>query len=170
MSGGYNTVSDVDQYIPLMPIFVVPYLLGILFWIFTIIYINIKAKKKAAQFFNLVFVSAGILSVLIYVFVPTFVSRPEITNVDLFSTILNFVYANDKVYNAAPSGHTFYTIICFLGLNKLAPKLTLVWSIISILIISSTVLTKQHNILDIFFGIIFGFGLYAIVRVLNHKS
>jgi membrane-associated phospholipid phosphatase len=165
MIGGYNTEISFDQYIPLIPIFVVPYLLGIVFWVFSIIFINLKANPKAVRQFNLIFISAGILSVLIYVFVPTFIVRPEIVNSDVFSTILNLVYANDRVYNASPSGHTFYTIICFLNLYKVLPKQRLLWAIISILIISSTVLTKQHNVLDIVFGIIFALGIYFLGKV-----
>ena len=165
MTGGYNTEISFDQYIPLIPIFVVPYLLGIIFWFFSIIFINLKGSPKAVRQFNLMIISAGILSVLIYIFVPTFIIRPEVASSDVFSAILNLVYANDRVYNAAPSGHTFYTVICFLNLYKLLPNQRVLWAIISILIISSTVLTKQHNILDIVFGMIFALGIYFLGKI-----
>jgi membrane-associated phospholipid phosphatase len=107
-------------------------------------------------------ISAGVLSVLIFIFFPTFVHRPEITGTDIFSNILNLVYANDFVYNAAPSGHTFYTILCFFYLNKFAPKQKYLWAIISILIIISTVLTKQHNLIDVILGMAFALGIYLL--------
>lgn len=164
ISGGYNLKTDIDNYIPLLPIFVIPYLFGLIFWIFTILKINLSKEEKLIKEFNLMIILASIVSVTIYVLIPTFVTRPVVIGTDIFSEILRFIYSNDQVYNAAPSGHTFYTILCFVGLNRLLPERRYLWGILSVLIIISTVLTKQHNFLDIVIGSIFALGIIFLSR------
>ena len=164
ISGGYNLKTDIDSYIPLLPIFVVPYLFGLVFWLYSIVKINISKDEKLIKEFNITFVLASILSVIIYVLIPTFVTRPVVIGNDIFSNILNLIYSNDHVYNAAPSGHTFYTILSFIGLNRLIPSKKYIWGILSVLIIVSTVLTKQHNFLDIVIGIVFALGILFVSK------
>jgi membrane-associated phospholipid phosphatase len=155
ITGGTNLESPIDKFIPLVHIFVIPYLSGIIFWILTIIYINFRKNQTDSVRFNKMVITASIISVVIYILLPTFVNRPQISGTDIFSQILNLVYANDRVYNAAPSGHTFYTIICLVTLWKVAPKHRIAWIVISVLIAASTLFTKQHNIADVLLGVIF---------------
>ena len=164
ISGGYNLRTDIDNYIPLIPLFVIPYLFGLIFWIFSILKINLSKDEKLIKEFNLMITLASIVSVAIYILIPTFVTRPSVTGTDIFSEILRLIYSNDQVYNAAPSGHTFYTILCFVGLNRLLPERKYLGGILSVLIIISTVLTKQHNFLDIVIGILFAQGIIFISR------
>lgn len=164
ISGGFNLKTNIDNYIPLLPLFVVPYLFGLVFWIFSILKINLSKDEKLIKEFNLMVILASIVSVAIYILIPTFVTRPVVTGTDMFSEILSFIYSNDQVYNAAPSGHTFYTILCFVGLNRILPGKKYLWGLLSILIIISTVLTKQHNFLDIVIGIVFALGIIFISR------
>ena len=164
ISGGYNLRTDIDNYIPLIPLFVIPYLFGLIFWIFSILKINLSKDEKLIKEFNLMIILASIVSVAIYILIPTFVTRPSVTGTDIFSEILRLIYSNDQVYNAAPSGHTFYTILCFVGLNRLLPERKYLGGILSVLIIISTVLTKQHNFLDIVIGILFAQGIIFISR------
>jgi len=162
--------SSADENIPLIPVFVVPYLIGIVFWIFSIIFINLKGEKTIVKRFNIAIILASILSVLIYIIYPTYVIRPEITSTDVFSNILNFIYANDRVFNAAPSGHTFYTILCLLSLWKVTPKYQAVWFVLSVLIIAATLFTKQHNFLDMIFGFLFALLVYFVSFKIDLKS
>lgn len=169
ISGGYNLKTDIDNFIPLLPLFVIPYLFGLIFWIFTILKINLSKDERLIKEFNLMLIIASIVSVAIYILIPTFVTRPVVTGTDIFSDILRFIYSNDQVYNAAPSGHTFYTILCYVGLNRLVPGKKYLWGILSILIIISTVLTKQHNFLDIVIGIVFALGvIFLSMRVIRN--
>lgn len=165
INGGVSLESDIDKYIPLIPIFTIPYLIGIIFWPFSIIYINLKGDKTHVKRFNIAIISASILSVLIYVIYPTFVVRPEIANADIFSNILSIIYANDRAFNAAPSGHTFYTILSLTGLWGLMPRYKAILFILAALIIAATMFTKQHNFMDIIAGFIFA----AIIFVISNK-
>ena len=171
VTGGCSLAISFDNLIPLVPVFVIPYLFGIVFWIFSIIVINLKGNKEYAIRFTVVMITAGILSILIYIIFPTFVVRPEVVGTDIFSSLIKLVYINDNVYNAAPSGHTFYTVICLIGLYKLLSRYRFLLTTISILIILSTLFTKQHNLLDVVTGLLFALGIYFLSNfLLMHKK
>jgi membrane-associated phospholipid phosphatase len=165
ISGGTTLELPIDSYIPLIPIFIFPYLGALLFWVFTIIYINLTQDKKTLVTTNLIFIIATLTSALIYVVLPTFVaSRPTIIASDIPTTLLKWLYENDRVYNAAPSGHTFYTVISLLIWWTLKPKYRTIFVIISGLIILSTIFTHQHYILDLITGIIFALVIYYSIN------
>ena len=171
VSQGYNLELPIDKSIPLLSLFVVPYLIGIIFWPVSIFFINLKHSGKIAFSFNRQIIIANVTASIIYLTVPTLVSRPVIVNSDIFSNLLNWLYTNDRVYNAAPSGHTFNTLICCWALNKIYPKYTLVWFAIAALIIISTLFTKQHNILDVLLGIVFALVIkFALEKFLKNPK
>lgn len=170
VSGGYNLEIFIDKIIPTIPIFVVPYILAFVFWWGSVIYINLKRTRNQAVTFDLKMLAAGIFSSLIYLIIPTFVSRVVITGNDIFSNMIKDIYANDRTYSAAPSGHTFYTLICLITLNTLVPKYKKLWITISVLIILSTFFIKQHNVLDAVIGAIFALVIsIGIDRIVNSK-
>ena len=77
------------------------------------------------------------------------------------------LYQNDYPYNAAPSGHTFYTVISFLYIRRWHPKAQGIALIIALLIIASTLFTKQHYVLDVISGLILGIIVYYTGRSQN---
>ncbi|MEP7103576.1 MAG: phosphatase PAP2 family protein [Candidatus Dojkabacteria bacterium] len=165
VSGGINLETQVDKQIPLISVFIIPYLIAPVLWIGFIIYANFKFERNNIKRINISFILAGVISSLIYIFIPTFVSRVEVHSNNFFSNLVSWLYANDNAYNAAPSGHTFYTVLCYLFLRKLYPKYNLGFLIVASLIVLSTLFTKQHNIADVIIGIIFALFVYFISKV-----
>jgi membrane-associated phospholipid phosphatase len=165
VTGGNNLWIPFDDAIPLVPIFVFPYLLGILAWYGTIILINVRSSHDLARKFNLMMVIASVVSVLLYLILPTYITRPVVEGTDGFARILRWLYNNDRVYNAAPSGHTFYTIICCWALWKTGFNswTKLLIAAFSLLVIVSTVFTKQHNFLDVVLGVAFACAIILII-------
>jgi len=159
VSGGYNLETPLDILIPLLPIFAIPYLLSWVFWLGTIFYVNIWQKRSTAINFDIKLIAAGVFSSIIYLIVPTFASRAVVAGSDVFSNLVRMIYDNDRSYSAAPSGHTFYTVLCLIALNKLAPKYKILWFVITAVIILSTFFIKQHNILDALLGIVFALAI-----------
>jgi membrane-associated phospholipid phosphatase len=162
VTGGYELKLPLDNSIPLIPTFIIPYLFGLIFWLGFIIYTTLYQDSETFKRVMISFSLAAITSSLIYIIFPTFVSRPEVTGTDTFSNLITWLYSSDRANNAFPSGHTFYTLITCIYLTKLFPKYKLVWIIIGVLIIASTLFTKQHYLLDVVGGIVLGF---LIVRL-----
>ena len=155
-TGGYNTHLPIDDYFQIIPIFVLPYLLGtILFLVLPIIMMKF-AEDKIFYPFILTIIIAAAASDLINIFIPTYVVREKIIPTDFYSDLIRLVYANDNINNAAPSGHTFFSIINLYFFSILLPKYRVSFFFIVLLIVLSTLFTGQHNIFDLISGLIFG--------------
>jgi membrane-associated phospholipid phosphatase len=168
-SGGWALSLPIDNSIPLYPPALIPYLFGSLLFVGFPIWASLYSKKGEYEAYVISFLTISLISYVLYLVLPTYVIRPEITSQDCFSRAIIILYQNDYPYNAAPSGHAFYTLISFLYLRRWKPKLQLVSLIVAILIIASTLLTKQHYILDIISGLILGFITYWAGRYIQRK-
>ncbi|OGC97501.1 hypothetical protein A2634_02345 [Candidatus Amesbacteria bacterium RIFCSPHIGHO2_01_FULL_48_32] len=83
---------------------------------------------------------------------PNGVHRPPLSDKNLFSKLLNFIYRHDHDTNGFPSSHVFSTLIASYFLARAFPHLTPQIISLAILIISGTLFTKQHYVTDIFGG------------------
>jgi membrane-associated phospholipid phosphatase len=169
VTGGWVLSLPIDKYIPLYPPALIPYLIGTFLFVAFPICTSLYSEKYEFEAYIITFLTATIISYIIYLILPTFVIRPEVHSQDYCSRAIAFLYQNDYPHNAAPSGHTFYTLISFLYIKRWNPKVQGISLTVALLIIVSTLLTKQHYILDVILGLILGFiaywtGLYTQKR------
>jgi membrane-associated phospholipid phosphatase len=169
VTGGWALSLPIDKFIPLYPPALIPYLLGTLLFVAFPIWASFYSKKDEFGAYTISFLTATIISYIIYLTLPTFVIRPEVHPQDYFSKAIVLLYQNDDPYNAAPSGHTFYTLIYFLYIKAWVPKAQVISLIIALLIITSALLTKQHYVLDVIFGLILGIIAYLTGRYVQKK-
>lgn len=168
-SGGWALSLPIDKLIPLYPPALIPYLLASLLFVGFPIWAAIRSKPTEFEAYTISILIATLISYITYLAFPTFVIRPEITSEDIFSNAIVLLYQNDYPNNAAPSGHTFYTLISFLYLRRWNPKLQLIWLVVMLLILASTLLTRQHYVLDIIIGLVFGYLTYLAGRYIQSK-
>jgi membrane-associated phospholipid phosphatase len=149
VKGGVSTLLPIDNYIKLTPIWAVPYLLSIYWWVGSIAWAAYKVEfKQFAQFFICLSL-AILLSYIIFLVYPTYVTRPQVSGADIFSKLIIFIYGNDRSYNVLPSNHTYTTLIISIFWSRWYPKWRALWIIFAIVVILSTLFTKQHAILDV---------------------
>lgn len=151
----YNLTSYFDGKIPLVPITVLIYLGGYLFWIANYILISSISKDYCYRL-----VIADLLGKLIcgiiYVSFPTTNMRPYITTSGIFTDILKFIYSVDAANNLFPSIHCLVSWYCFIGVRncKTIPSWYRHFSLLmAVAICISTLTTKQHVLVDVFGGI-----------------
>ena len=168
-TGGWALSLPIDKHIPLYPLAVIPYIIGSILFVTFPVWASLYAKKHEFEAYTISFLTATIISYIIYLTLPTFVIRPEIHSQDIFSKVIVLLYQNDYPYNATPSGHTFYTLISFLYIRRWHPKAQGIALILALLIIASTLLTKQHYVLDVISGLILGFIAYYTGRYTQKK-
>lgn len=169
VTGGWVLALPVDKFIPLYPPALIPYLFGSLLFVVFPIWAALYSRKGEFEAYVISFLAVTYISYIAYLALPTYVVRPEITSQDFFSKAMALLYQNDYPHNAAPSGHTFYTLISFLYISHWMPKLIGLALIIAVLIIASTLLTKQHYVLDVLTGLILGFFAYWFGRYVQNK-
>ena len=154
---------EFDKHIPLIPWFVYFYYLTFPLGIITFFMLAYKDKKA---FFNLclTLIISFAISGVIYVFFQTEFTKSDFTPQTFTDKLVVWTWGSTNPINCFPSQHTFMAltmiIACVSGknINKLFRILTI---FIAIMIILSTVLIRQHFLLDIFgsldiMGIVYG--------------
>jgi membrane-associated phospholipid phosphatase len=169
VSNGRELSFPVDQYTPLIPVFIVPYLFGTFVFIIFPIWAAIYVKLGEFEAYVISILTATLVSYLIYIFFPTFVARPEIVSQDVWFKLLTILYQTDKFYNAVPSGHTFYTLVSVLYLARWKPRGMTIWIILGALIIASTLFTHQHHVIDVITGLTLGILSYYWGLLIQRK-
>jgi hypothetical protein len=165
LTGGFNLSTPLDAWIPLWPVWVVPYLLCAPAWVGWLIWATWKMDERLFR----AFISAGLFVLLsaalfFYIF-PTYVQRPSLTMNGWTAQLLEVVYQHDGAYNAFPSGHVYQTSLICLFYNRLYPNHAWFWTGIVIIVVLSTLFTHQHYLADPFGGLViawvgYRFGMY----------
>ena len=148
VTGGITPDLPIDANIQLKPIWIIPYLLSILWWIAAIFWATAKMDFGRYLHFSACLGLTIVVSYLIYLIFPTYVIRPTIIGDDFLSQLVAYTYGNDQPYNALPSGHTYTTLIISTFWFSWKPKHKYLWISIAIVVILSTLFTKQHYVLD----------------------
>jgi membrane-associated phospholipid phosphatase len=166
---GVQLLLPIDRLIPLFQPAIVPYLLGDVLFIGVPIWAAVRAKPREFEAYMISILLGTAVSYVVYLVFPTFVTRPEITSTDALSRALMILYQTDRAYNAAPSGHALYTVLSFLYLARWKPKYRLIWIAVAILILVSTLLTRQHYVLDLASGIALAILAYVAGRFAENR-
>lgn len=160
LTSGYNLKTTLDAYIPIVPEFVIPYLLFLPFWLAAFLAAAWKMNDRLFRALMIGSISTVTIATLTYFLFPTYTARPLVEAEGWAANLLNFIYGNDNVFNAFPSGHVLYTtLIALFGVTWL-PKWSpvFIWSIV--LVVLSTLLTGQHHLVDPIGGLALGWGGY----------
>jgi hypothetical protein len=75
----HNLKTALDAYIPVVPIFVIPYLFFIPYWIVAFLYFASKMDDRLFRALMIGSISAVAIASLVYVLFPTYTDRPMIS-------------------------------------------------------------------------------------------
>lgn len=152
----FSLATDIDRAIPFMPVFVLPYIAWYLFLPITFIYFCLK--DKSIYYKTLItYIISLIVCYITYFFFQTTVERPVLTEEDIFTQMVRYIYQRDAPYNAFPSIHAFTSYLMMKVILKSPFKNRVNVTVIgclAVLIMISTLFIKQHVIMDIFAAII----------------
>lgn len=152
----YNATSIIDKWIPLIPFFVFFYLIAYIIWMIGYIVIAKESKEICFKILSAEFLSKLFCLFFFFIF-PTTMTRPEITATNIFEVALQFIYQMDEPVNLFPSIHCLESWMCFRGschLKKVSLHYKIFMFICAFCICASTVLVKQHVLIDIIGGIL----------------
>lgn len=164
----------LDEKIPLIPIFVFPYLSFHLLAAFLVPYLSYRVAGVRAFLVNgiAIIVSQLVLDIA-YAFFQTEVPRPAISDNSTLNWILvHVIWGNDRPLNGFPSNHVTWSVISIIALwrvRRLIKKTAYSLIIWFLLIIPATVLLAQHFLIDIYGGIFVAFSVYWIVAFLIER-
>ncbi|WP_392485990.1 phosphatase PAP2 family protein [Haloimpatiens sp. FM7315] len=159
----------IDEAIPFCKFFSVPYML---WYAYVGIFLGLLCIMDKKNYIRLLIgLNVGmLLCYLIYYLFPTFVPRPSVIGSDIFSNMVRFIYEADNPYNCFPSIHVLNSLLVALYVNrsiKLNNTIKLISSICSLTIILSTMVLKQHYILDVMASTTLAYFLYFVIGKLS---
>ncbi|MBD3919994.1 phosphatase PAP2 family protein [Paenibacillus sp. PR3] len=161
----YSLVTDLDRITPFVSSFVIPYVLWYPF--IAVVLIGLAFKDRAAYYRTLFALCSGlIVAYFVYYIFQTTVPRPEnLPETGLFNRLVWIVYRHDQPFNCFPSIHVLTSYLMLrggAGFNRLFRWAT---TAMSVLIISSTILIKQHVLADVVGGILVGELLFQVAGI-----
>ncbi|MFZ2026137.1 MAG: phosphatase PAP2 family protein [Microgenomates group bacterium] len=159
----YYWKLKIDDSIPFLPVFIIPYISYFPYIIVTII--SIWNTRYVYEFFASYIISYVVAGIFWYL-VPNGVKRPTITGKDVFSRMTAYIFKHDDDTNGFPSAHVFATLICSYFLFLAFPAYFLFVLFMACAIIASTVLVKQHYVIDILGGILVFFVSVFLMKFL----
>ena len=147
--------TPLDEMLPFVPAFMSVYLLCYAQWVLGFIMVGREGKEFCYRHFTAEMIAKSIC-LIFFVFMPTFMVRPEISGNGFWEEITRTVYETDAANNLFPSIHCLESWYLFRVATRM--KRPGKWHVIfhlvfSLLVFASVVLVKQHLVLDILGGI-----------------
>jgi len=166
--GKYNMYSKLDDLIPFIPAFVIPYYTWYVFFFMTALAFFLRSRgdfEKTVFSINL----SMVITIIIYVLFPNYQDlRPSFYAADFFSQWVRSLQAFDSASSVCPSLHCSITLTLFLGIKdslcyKDRSGIKIIALIVTIMICASTVFIKQHSIVDVAAGVLLSVLVYLLV-------
>lgn len=155
----------LDEKIPVISIFVIPYLSFHLLAALVVPLLSLKIGGYKAFLVNGIAIIVGQLMLdVAYAFFQTQVPRTPVPENSPFDWVLvNIIYGNDQPLNGFPSNHVTWSVVSILAMWRLrtrAPRTSWILMGWFVLILPATVFLHQHYVIDIYGGIFVAFSAY----------
>jgi membrane-associated phospholipid phosphatase len=155
----------LDSQIPVVPVFVFAYFLYYL-WIL----LPLLALREREHFYHTV-VAFGVLqlaAVLTFILVPTYIDRPVILGDGAAERLLRWLYKTDQCSNLVPSLHVGHTVLVTMLFRSARSRWVPLITAGTLLISASTVLIKQHYLIDVPAGLLFALAAFYVTKPVAH--
>lgn len=171
----YLIHSPLDDYIPFVEYFIVPYLLWFLFIAVTIGYFFFTDKKGYYQLTAFLFTGMTIFLIICTVFPNELNLRPHtFANDTVFTRLVQQLYSTDTPTNVLPSIHVYNSLGAAIAIGhsqalKKHRGIQFASYGLAGLIILSTMFLKQHSVTDVIAAVALAFMIYPLIYVTQTK-
>ena len=172
----YIIHSPLDDYIPFIEIFIIPYLLWFVFIAVTALYLFFTDKTGFYRFSAFLIAGMTIFLIICTILPNGLDLRPTTFERDnIFTTLVQMVYRADTSTNVLPSIHVYNSLGASIAIahSKSLQKHQKVQYgayILAGLIILSTMFLKQHSVTDVTAAIVLAFSVYPFVYITQPKK
>jgi membrane-associated phospholipid phosphatase len=169
---GYHIIhTKIDEMIPFVEFFIVPYYLWFAFVAVTVLYFFFTDVPEFYKLVTFLFSGMTIFLIISTFFPNGLMLRPDTFARDnIFVDMVKMLYRADTATNVFPSIHVFNSIGVGIAISrsqalKKYPKVQLSAYILSGSIILATMFLKQHSVVDVLGAVIMSIVLYQVVYV-----
>ena len=152
--------SPLDQYIPFLPVFIIPYLFWFVYIALPGMYFLFCERDVFCRLMYFGMIGMTVFLLISYVYPNGLAIRPEhLAGDSVFIKLTRYVYSVDTSTNVLPSIHVFNSIGIYLAVkdsDNLRKKKGIRYAslTITVLIILSTMFVKQHSVVDVIAGLL----------------
>jgi membrane-associated phospholipid phosphatase len=167
---------SIDDKIPFIEYFIIPYLIWFFYVTATIIFFFFKDKKGFYKYCAVLFSGMTVFLIISTIFSNGHDLRPTaFDNNSIFINLIKRLYQTDAPINIFPSIHVYNSICTHIAISKNSFLKNKKWLqhcslILMISIICSTVFIKQHSIVDIIGAFILILIIYPLVYHTRRKT
>ena len=154
--GGFVAdIEAIDGNMPLLPIFVIPYVSSLLMLPLFVTVAAWKFPRELFQEYMIAFFTIMVFGFCIWLLFPAYVVKEPIEGSGFFLDMVKQLHGNDSNYgthNAIPSSHVYYVTLPMMYYLRYNPKLAIPFMIYAVVNALSTMFTHQHYLLDVVAG------------------
>lgn len=168
-SNFYVIHCTLDDYIPFVEYFIVPYLLWFIYIACTFLYFFFTDKQGFYRLVCLLFTGMTLFLIICTLFPNGLHLRPMVfERQNIFVDLVRALYKTDTPTNVLPSLHVFNSIGCYIAIRKsekLRNNKPVHYGafILTTLIVLSTMFLKQHSVIDVVSAFAMAYFLYRLV-------
>lgn len=168
--------SALDDHIPFVEYFIIPYLLWFVLIASVILYFFFTDKDLFYRLTGFLFLGMTLFLLICTIFPNAVNLRPQVFPRDnMFTDIVQKLYMADTPTNVLPSVHVFNSVgVCIAAHHSPAlrrkPPVYFGIYLLSFLIILSTMFLKQHSVIDVVAAIGMACIIYPFVYVTQEKK
>ena len=167
----WDITLPIDYTFPFVPWTLVIYLGSYVIWAVSYIVIALQDDRSQSELFFSAVLLSKLFCLAIFLLVPTTSDiRPVISGSSFFEKVAKTLYSVDfpvDPTNYFPSMHCLASWLCFIGVRG-KKQFPIWWQalsfILAVAVFVSTITTRQHVILDVFGGMVFGELSYAMAN------
>lgn len=166
----------LDDAIPFLEIFIIPYMLWFFYIAASCVYMVFKGETNEFLRFALSLIIGMSLALVICMIYPNGLTlRPDYIPDNFCGRIVSGLYATDTSTNVLPSIHVYNSLAVHIALNKSkalqSHKIIRTGSLIlCILICLSTMFLKQHSFIDVIAGMLLMAFMYWLIYVVDYSK
>ena len=147
----YDWSLPIDDTLPLVTGMISVYILAYVQWVVGYKVIGRESRNLCYRMYSGEMI-AKLICLFFFLCFPTTIMRPEITGTGIFDQLTKLIYSMDAPDNLFPSIHCLESYVCFRG--AMYTKRVPIWYkyvmlVMTVLVFASTVLVKQHVVVDI---------------------
>lgn len=167
--------TALDERIPFVEMFIVPYLLWFVFITFATLYFFFTSRSEFYRMAAFMIIGMTVFLIISTIYPNGQILRPTVfARENIFVDLVRDLYIGDTPTNIFPSIHAYNSIGVHLAVrnserlkeNKIAQHGTFM---LAVLIILSTMFLKQHSVLDVIGAIILAVPAYYLAYVVEPK-
>lgn len=170
VTSGYSLISSpLDNHIPFVEFFIVPYLLWFGYMAITCMYFFFTCKEEFYKFSKMCIIGMTLFLIICTIFPNGHRLRPVFFARDnYFVDLVRFIYRVDTPTNVLPSLHVYNSVACHIAVmhnDKLSQNKVISYGslILSLSIVLSTMFLKQHSVIDVISAMIMICFVYSFV-------